>query len=354
MSQRKSWNKDLHSAKIWKNDEFYTQISDIERELRNYREHFLNKTIFCNCDDPEESHFWKYFADNFEFLWIKKLISTHFEKEKPSYKLEIISDANADGKINTKDTIRTPLKQNGDFRSPECIEILKESDIVVTNPPFSLFREYVAQLFEYNKKFIILGNMNAITYKEIFPLIKTNKIWAWHWFNLSLVFKSPYENTLPANVKFCEQKWYSGKHYIKTPAINWFTNLDYKKRHEDLILYKKYTPNEYPKYDNYNAINVDKIKDIPMDYTGCMGVPITFLGIYNPEQFEILGTSDNGLVDDEFKTTPWLTGKFVDDYYKAGGTGTYREGNPTAGYYNNGIATMAYKRIFIKNKKLNS
>lgn len=285
-----SSNKNLRNANKAKNDEFYTQLSDIEKELGHYKEHFKDKVIFCNCDDPEESNFFKYFALNFEHLWLKKLVATHFEEEKPSYKLEISEwlDLNNDWKINLNDIIKTPLKQNWDFRSSECIKILESCDIVATNPPFSLFREYVAQLFEYNKKFVIIWNLNAITYKEIFKLIKENEIWAGNWFNLSLVFKSPYENQLEANLKFCEQKWYFWKNYIKTPAINWFTNLDYKKRHEDLILYKTYNEIEYAKYYNFDAINIDKVKDIPLDYSWNMWVPITFLGNYNPEQFEII------------------------------------------------------------------
>ncbi len=352
MSQQKSWNKDLHSAKLWKNDEFYTQLSDIEKELRHYKDHFRGKVIFCNCDDPEESHFWKYFSENFSFLGLKKLISTHYETKKPSYKLEIVADTNSDGQINKLDTLRTPLEQNGDFRSPECIEILKESDIVVTNPPFSLFREYVAQLMEHKKKFLILWSINAVKYAKIFPLIKENKIWAGHWFNLSLVFRSPYENNLAANTKFCEQKWYFWKNYIKTPAINWFTNLDYKKRHEDLILYKLYSETEYQKYDNYDAINVDKVKDIPLDYSGYIWVPITFLGSYNPEQFEIIGLGQGNLYRE--LTPNGLRKKFVDDYYKNGGTGSITENHPILGYYNkDGKAVIPYMRIIIRNKKLN-
>lgn len=176
-SKKKISNKSLHNANRGKNDEFYTQISDIEKELQNYKNSFRDKVVFCNCDDPEESHFWKYFSENFEHLGLKKLVSTHFQDEKPSYKLEIIADINGDGKINKLDTVKTSLKQNGDFRSPECVEILKESDIVITNPPFSLFREYVAQLFEYDKKFIIIGNQNAITYKDFFKLVKENGVW---------------------------------------------------------------------------------------------------------------------------------------------------------------------------------
>ena len=296
---KKSWNSNLKNANKAKNDEFYTQLSDIEKELWHYKTHFKWKTIFCNCDDPEESNFFKYFALNFNHLWLKKLIATHYETQKPSYKLEIINwlDLNDDWKIDLKDTNKINLKQNWDFRSFECIEILKESDIIVTNPPFSLFREYVAQIMKYDKKFIILWNMNAITYKEVFKLIKENKIWTWYWFNLSLVFKSPYENKLESNLKFCEQKWYFWKNYIKTPAINWFTNLEIQKRHEDLILYKTYNKNDYPNYQNFNAINVDKIKEIPKDYDWYIWVPITFLDKYNPDQFEIIALWIVGSID---------------------------------------------------------
>lgn len=345
--EKKSWNWNLRKANKAKNDEFYTQLSDIEKELGHYKEHFKWKTIFCNCDDPEESNFWKYFELNFEYLWIKKLVSTHYEDEKPSYKLEIIWDRNHDGKINKLDIVKTPLKQNWDFRSPECIEILKESDIVITNPPFSLFREYVTQLIEYDKKFITLWNMNAITYKEIFKLIKENKIWSWYWFNLSLVFKSPYENNLEANLKFCEQKWYFWRNYIKTPAISWFTNLEMQKRHEDLILYKSYNEIEYPKYDNYDWINVDKVKEIPFDYYWNIWVPITFLGVYNPEQFEILDLS-------RYLETQWMSQEFVDAYYKSGQTGAISEWHPDLCYYDkNNKPIVPYMRIIIKNKKNN-
>lgn len=270
MEEKKSSNSNLRKANKAKNDEFYTQLSDIEKELWHYREHFRGKTVFCNCDDPEESNFFKYFALNFEHIWLKKLVATHYEAEKQSYKLEISSwlDLNNDWKINLNDVIKTPLKQNWDFRSPECIEILKESDIVVTNPPFSLFREYVAQLFEYDKKFIIIWNQNAITYKEIFKIIKDNKIWLW--------------NTFPKEFK--EANWNMKKFW----NICWFTNLEIKKRHEDLILYKTYNEKEYQKYDNYDAINIDKVKEIPQDYKWLMWVPLTFLWNYNPDQFEII------------------------------------------------------------------
>jgi len=308
----KSKNKNLGKARNSKNNEFYTQLTDIEKELGHYKKYFKGKTVFCNCDDPQESDFWKYFSLNFEFLGLKKLISTHFEKAQPSYKLEIVRDINDDGKINNLDTIKTPLKQNGDFRSPECIEILKEADIVVTNPPFSLFREYVAQLVEYDKNFIIIGNQNAITYKEIFKLIKENKIWLGH--------------TSP-------KKFLQPDGSIKTFGnISWYTNLETQKRHEDLILYKKYYgfEDEYPKYDNYDAINLDKVKNIPMDYDGAMGVPITFLCKYNPEQFEIM-SSNNIRVNDKL---PFKEHGLIKD----------KDGTI------NGKAT--YVRIVIKNRKV--
>ena len=282
-TKKKSASSNLSKAKTNKNDEFYTQLSDIEKEIKNYKEHFIGKVVFCNCDDPEESNFWYFFAQNFEVFGLKKLIATHFEKDKPSYKLEIVWDINNDGKINKLDTIRTPLKQSGDFRSLECVEILKEADIVITNPPFSLFREYVAQLFEYEKKFIIIGSQNAITYKEIFKLIKENQMWLGYGFSW---WAAHFIN------KYYEDYATAGHHIewmIRVSGVVWFTNLETKKRHEDLILYKIYNEAEYPKYDNYDGINVDKTKDIPMDYTGTMWVPITFLDKYNPEQFEILG-----------------------------------------------------------------
>jgi len=281
--EKKSWNSNLKKANKAKNDEFYTQLSDIEKELGHYKQHFKWKTIFCNCDDPEESNFWRYFELNFEYLWIKKLVSTHFEDEKPSYKLEIIWDRNHDWKINKLDIIKTPLKQNWDFRSPECIEILKESDIIITNPPFSLFREYVSQLIEYNKNFIIIWHQNAISYKETFKLIKENKIWLWYGFTgwAAHFINKYYEDYATA--------WNHKEWMIRVSGVTWFTNLEIKKRHEDLILYKIFNENEYPKYINYDAINVDKTKEIPADYSWYIWVPITFLDKYSPDQFEIIG-----------------------------------------------------------------
>ncbi|WP_423972689.1 adenine-specific methyltransferase EcoRI family protein [Glaesserella parasuis] len=283
-------NKNLHRANREKNDEFYTRLVDIENELRHYTQHFKDKIIFCNCDDPEESNFFRYFALNFEHLGIKKLIATHFDANEPTYKLEIDRelDLNTDGKIDFQDIQRIPLQQNGDFRSPECIEILKQSDIVVTNPPFSLFREYVAQLMEYEKKFVIVGNQNAITYKETFKLIKENKIWLGNKSG-DMAFRVPdyYEEKA---TRYWQDE--TGQKWRSLGNICWFTNLDHAKRHEELLLYKAYSEEEYPKYDNYDAIEVNKVKDIPFDYQGAMGVPITFMDKYNPDQFEILSAND--------------------------------------------------------------
>ena len=253
----------MHQAKKAKNDEFYTQISDIEKELLHYKQQFNNKIVFCNCDDPEASNFWKYFDLNFDHLNLKKLISTHYDKEKPTYKLEIARDKN-----NKKlKPIKTNLIQNGDFRSPECIDLLKESDIVCTNPPFSLFREYVDLLVKYDKKFLIIGNYNAVTYKEIFKLIKDNKLWLGYQFIKEFLQED-------GTIK-------------KFGNIHWFTNLNVEK-HYKFLWFKSYkqNPELYPKYDNYDAINVDRIKDIPIDYDGPMGVPITFIDKHNPEQFD--------------------------------------------------------------------
>lgn len=282
-------NKSLTKAKKEKNDEFYTQLPDIERELKHYREHFRGATVFCNCDDPEYSNFAKYFQLNFHFLGLKKLICTHYEKDKPSYKLEIVARPDDDGQITLPEYIRTPLLQNGDFRSPECVELLKEADIVVTNPPFSLLREYVAQLMEYQKKFVIIGSQNAITDKEIFSLFRKNKIWLGN-YSGDMSFRVPdwYE---ARETRFWIDE--QGKKWRSLGNCCWFTNLDIRKRHYDLVseLVEKYSPDKYPKYDNYDAINVDKVMDIPVDYYGLMGVPITFFDKYNPEQFEILGVT---------------------------------------------------------------
>lgn len=323
--------KDLAQAKVGNHDEFYTQLPDIEKELAHYREHFRNKVVFCNCDDPYESNFFKYFALYFKALGLKKLIATCYdgspiaqqelplfadennEPKKKAYKVEIseVPDMDGNGATDLMDVqlllksskynAISELKGNGDFRSPECVELLKEADVVVTNPPFSLFREYIAQLMKYQKKFLVVGNMNAVTYKEIFALLKENRIWIGYGFNLSMIFRTTYTNTLEANRKYVISKGYDpDKNYVKTPAIAWFTNLDIKKRHEDLILIKHYTPEEYPHYDNYDAINVNSTNDIPCDYSGIIGVPITFLDKYNPDQFEIITL---GVGEDNFTPT---------------------------------------------------
>ncbi len=277
-------NFNLHAANRAKKDEFYTQLIDIENELKHYKNHFKGKTVFCNCDDPESSNFWRFFNLNFENYGLKRLLATHFEDTKQSYMLEMWRDENG-----THSDIRT-LRQNGDFRSPECIELLKQSDIVVTNPPFSLFREYVAQLIAYNKQFVIIGNINALTYKEVFPLIKENKMWIGASIHSGdREFRVPDTYPITASGFRIEE---DGTKFIRVKGVRWFTNLDFNERHEDLILYKRYTPEEYPSYDNYNAINVDKTADIPCDYYGVLGVPITFMDKYNPDQFEIVGITD--------------------------------------------------------------
>ena len=322
------------NAKRNKADEFYTQLPDIEKELMHYKEFFRGKIVFCNCDDPYESNFFKYFAMNFNHLGLKRLIATCYDnspvaytqmsffgvnkeianRNRHPYKIIIneVKDYNNDGAIDLSDVnyllqnkqnTMTLLKENGDFRSKECIELLKESDIVVTNPPFSLFREYVTQLIDANKKFLILGNMNAITYKEVFPLIKENKLWAGYGFNMSMVYKTAYLNNLEANKKFVKSKGYNpDDNYIKVPAVNWFTNINTEKRNEELVMYKIYNAEDYPKYDNYDAINVNKVSDIPCDYYGLMGVPITFLDKYNPNQFEIVDAINRYALLDSLKT----------------------------------------------------
>lgn len=307
-------NARLQQARRNKKDEFYTQLSDIEEELKHYRSFFNGKTVFCNCDDPYESNFFKYFALNFNALGLKKLIATCYSASpvmgrelplfdrmngKKAYKIEIteVVDANNDGAVdlsdveylikNGKNTLSV-LDENGDFRSAECVELLKQADVVVTNPPFSLFREYVAQLIEHNKKFIIIANKNSITYKEIFKLVKENRLW--------LGYRNINKDMwliLPDDEQNFEKIEHGKK--IKHIMACWLTNIETTKRYEEVILYKKYTPEEYPKYDNYDAINVNKVADIPADYDGVMGVPITFLDKYNPNQFEILGMDDHRL-----------------------------------------------------------
>ena len=290
-------NINLHAANKAKKDEFYTQLVDIENELKHYKAHFKGKTVLCNCDDPRISNFFHYFSYNFEQLGLKKLITTCYKNQnrdlfsqndsERAIWLEYFGDKNNNRVPDPEEIGIHYFDGDGDFRSAECIELLKQADIVVTNPPFSLFREYVAQLIENEKKFLIIGNQNAITNKDFFPLIKNNKVW----FGASIhsgdrEFGVP--NDYPLNAAGYRQDE-KGNKFIRVKGVRWFTNLDYEKRHEDLILYKAYNPDEYPKYDNYDAINVDKTSEIPMDYDGFMGVPITFMDKYNPEQFEILG-----------------------------------------------------------------
>ena len=327
-------NKGFNNAAKAKKDEFYTQLTDIEKEMRYYKDFFRDKIVLCNCDDPYESNFFKYFALNFNALGLKKLITTCYAtspvigKEfdylvddngqfsfvlpetitppqkinvRKPYKVEIteVSDENNDGRIDLADVeyllknkknYLTLLNGDGDFRSSECVELLKQADVVVTNPPFSLFRDYVAQLIEYGKDFIIIGNQNSITYKEIFPLIRDGKMW----YGASIHshgrdFRVPDDYPLKAYEFRTDE---SGNKYINVKGVRWFTNIDYKERHEDLILYKHYNPVEYPEYDNYYAINVDKTADIPCDYFDAMGVPISFFDKYCPTQFEILDANN--------------------------------------------------------------
>ena len=275
-------NKNLHKANKEKNDEFYTMLSDIEAELQHYEHHFKDKVVYCNCDNPEWSNFWKYFKDNFERLGLKRLIATYYDNDNQVYRTDLIND--------TKNELnRFPLKGNGDFRSQECIDILKEADIVVTNPPFSLFREYVGQLMKYQKKFLIIGNMNAITYKEFFPLLKDNKVWIGVTIHSGdREFRVPDSYPLQAAGYRIDNY---GNKYIRVKGVRWFTNLKNQYNCEYIKLFKPYNPIDYPKYDNYDAINVDKTKDIPIDYDGVMGVPVTFMDKYCPEQFEIIGIS---------------------------------------------------------------
>ena len=288
-------NESLHAANRAKKDEFYTQLADIENELRHYKEHFKGKTVLCNCDDPRVSNFSVYFVLNFKALGLKRLITTCYKNNEPDLfsmnecERAVYAIYEGDPECNSpEDAKQIPYREfehsDGDFRSPECIELMKEADIVVTNPPFSLFREYVAQLIKYDKKFIIIGNQNAITYKEIFPLIKENRIWLGYKAG-DMAFKVP-SNSEPRATRYWQDE--NGQKWRSMGNICWFTNLDISKRHEELILYKHYSSEEYPKYDNYDAINVDKTADIPCDYYGVMGVPITFLDKYNPEQFEIV------------------------------------------------------------------
>jgi hypothetical protein len=321
-------NKNLNAAKASKKDEFYTQLTDIEKEVKHYKPHFKGKTVLCNCDDPRESNFFHYFSYNFEQLGLKKLIATCYKnqnadlftenKSETAVYLEYYGDKDGNRVPDPEEIGINPLKGDGDFRSKECIKLLQQADIVVTNPPFSLFREYVAQLIEYEKQFLIIGHQNAIIYKEVFKFIKDNKLWlgvdnyGTKWFGV----KDHYDITTESRKKI-----ENGKKYFSMGSIVWFTNIDNAKRHEDLILFKKYNEQEYPKYDNYDAIEVTKVAEIPKDFKGVMGVPITFLDKYNPEQFDIVG-SNRGIDQDP------------DGVY---GRGSFINGKET------------FKRLFIRN-----
>lgn len=322
---KKVQNKSLGKARNSKKDEFYTQLSDIERELRHYKNHFKGKTVYCNCDDPRISNFFHYFSYNFEKLGLRKITTTCYKNQnidlfsqndsEQAIYLEYDGDRNGNSLPDSKEIGIKPLRGDGDFRSKESIELLEHADIVVTNPPFSLFREYVAQLIEYNRKFLIIGNQNAIAYKGIFSLMKENKIWLGYTHPEKFIVPDDYEQR-----EFRSWRDENGVNWRSLGNACWFTNLDISKRHEELILYKLYNPDEYPKYDNYDAINVDKIKEIPMDYDGVMGVPVTFMDKYNPDQFEIVGNEYDLNIN---KGRGYIKGKRM------------------------------YSRIFIKNRRLN-
>jgi hypothetical protein len=389
-------NENLGNAKKAKNDEFYTQFHDIEKEMNAYLDYdknvFRGKTVLLPCDDPEWSNFTKYFAQNFERLGLKKLISTSyapnskpkalniqptlFEIESPQYDEDksvqngkiytLTHDVSGDSRVDVDDLEWTYLEGTGDFRSDEIKALRDEADIIITNPPFSLFREFVAWIVEADKQFSVIGNMNAITYKEVFPLIKTNKIWLGNNARVNggaMFYEIPESIANLDQVRDIQVDATGRKRYItRVQGVRWFTNLEHGVRHQPVVLMSeadniKFSKNKevrgvgYSEYDNYDAIEVPRVDAIPSDYEGVMGVPISFLDKYSPEQFEILGTNDNGLVDDWVKKTPGLSAKFVEDYYASGGTGAYKAGNPTAGMYREGAAVMVYKRIFIRHRK---
>ena len=308
-------NANLTNAKKAKNDEFYTCLSDIEKEMRHYKAFFKDKIVYCNCDDARESNFFKYFSLNFEHLGLKKLICTGFKENGKGVVLVYEGDKNGNRRVDDEEIIVTELEGNGDFRSAECIEFLKECDVVVTNPPFSLFREYVAQLMEYGKKFLIIGPQNAITYKEIFPYIKNNELWLGcrtlgsdFFFNVPEDYK---EELMTTKTQGGGWKIIDGEVMGRVASACWFTNIPHNKRNTELDLYRKYDADAYPKYDNYDAIEVSKTCDIPMDYEGVMGVPITFLDKYCPTQFEIIGLANNVRYIGDFPCKTIINGQKV-------------------------------------------
>lgn len=363
-------NKDLNAAAQAKKDEFYTQLTDIEKELRYYRKHFAGKTVLCNCDDPFESNFFKYFVLNFNRLGLKKLIATCYtgspianqqlsffdilgedeEKQNKPYKAVVttVYDKTGDGGVDMLDVAElfktgenelTELKGDGDFRSPECLALLDKADIVVTNPPFSLFREYVSVLMEHKKSFIIIGNINVVTYKEFFPLIMNNKVWigpSIHSGDRAFYVPDDY----PLEAAGCGIDEETGRKFIRVKGIRWFTNLDVKQRHEEMILVRRYTPEEYPHYDNYDAIEVSQTSDIPCDYVGVMGVPITFLDRYSPDQFEIIGMAKRGAGDPALKSHVYTKDEYPN----------YSDLNATPTLWVDGKLKNTYPRILIRSK----
>ncbi len=368
-----SKNQALNKANKAKKDEFYTQLADIEVELKHYKKHFKGKTVLCNCDDPYESNFFKYFAMNFNYLGLKKLIATCYDSspvvgeqlslfpDKRPHMIRIteIVDENGDGAIdlsdvqyllkNKKNTIKK--LNDGDFRSEECVALLKEADIVVTNPPFSLFREFVTLLEKYEKQYLIIGNVNAITYKEIFPLIKDNKLWLGYSIHSGdREFRVPDDYPLEASGCRIDER---GRKYIRVKGVRWFTNMDYTERHIDLELWKTYTMGEYPHYDNYDAIDISSTADIPEDYMGVMGVPITFMDKYNPNQFEIIGCADyTGTYGSDEIGISKIGPEWIKKYREQGGRGHYTANMTSLVYYDSkGKACNTFKRILIRRRQ---
>jgi hypothetical protein len=340
---RERHNLGLRTAQRDKKDEFYTRLEDIEKEVRHYRHHFQGKVVLCNCDDPRVSNFFHYFSYGFEHLGLKKLITTCYKsrardmfsekQDETAISLIYTGDKNDNRVPDLNEIGVIPLEGDGDFRSDECVALLKQADVVVTNPPFSLFREYVAQLMEHEKKFLIIGNMNAVTYKEVFTLVQANKIWLGPSIRSGdRIFGVP--DDYPLNAAGCGVDE-NGKKFIKVKSVRWFTNMDFAERHEDLVLHRRYNPTDYPRYHNYDAINVDVTNDIPSDYDGPMGVPITFLDKHNPDQFEILGSSRT-------------LGQRMSDVAEKG---TYQQGGPRF-YLPNGDGTFRrlYDRIVIRRR----
>ena len=370
-------NANLNSAKTARKDEFYTQLTDIEKEMRYYRKHFAGKTVFCNCDDPFESNFFKYFVLNFNRLGLKKLIATCYSgspianqqlsifdvvgttehRENRPYKAIVttVYDKTGDGGIDMFDVAELfksgenelcELVGDGDFRSPECLALLDESDIIVTNPPFSLIRDYVAVLVEHKKKYILIGNLNAVKYKEIFPLLVDDQMWlgaSIHSGDRAFYVPDDY----PLQAAGCGVDPESGRKYIRVKGVRWFTNLDIKQRHEEMILVRHYSSDQYPKYDNYDAIDVSSANEIPCDYDGLMGVPISYLDKYNPDQFEIIGISD---LPETMPGISPLGDVWIRTYRSEGGTGHYTANMRSLGLSAYGRHKVAFSRLIIRNK----